>query len=703
MPDKTVLLLLLLLVTAGGGQVEGQTLKVVEFVPGEKAKLEIFAAERGKPITRYLFGKFTEHLGRNVYGGLWAQILLNPGFESEEYFTWGNQSVAETLAHRAGWLGLPPELHRQISQRLADSFQNGVAYGWAQHGEGDVSYARDTERINSATSQKMEVHSLSSSEVGILQPLCLPLHREKRFDLSVWAKGSGKSLRVTVRTADEKRVLATGVIESLTDEWKKHALRLTVNAVGIQRGEPLLLTIGLTAPGTVWLDQCFLFPADNMKGFDADVVRYCREMKLPLLRFPGGNFVSGYHWEEGVGSVDERPMRRNPAWPGTPEYNHVGTDEMMAFCEAVGCEPLICINAGNGTPEEAARWVEYCNGSVNTPQGRRRAANGHPKPYNVKLWEIGNELWGNWQIGHCTAEEYAERYRKFYHAMKAVDPTIHIIACGQDARWNAPMIEKNADILRSLSIHTLIAHGVPRDANPEEVYRSLAAFPVWYESHLTALGKQMAQKVTPPRIAITELQIMTPSRPNNHTLTEALYLAGIINTSIRLGDLVEMITHSALVNHAGGLGKGREFVWQHPVNLTSRLYSTQSGRIPVRLRVTSPTFSVPRFHDLPAVQNAPYLDAVALLNDGGNELTLLVTNRHPSETLTAEITWHDFALHADVTTHTIMGADFLSVNSFEQPDAVRLAQGKTKAERTGLTYSFPPHSVTALVLRRKQR
>ncbi|MEJ5252962.1 MAG: hypothetical protein HPY54_15335 [Chthonomonadetes bacterium] len=670
------------------------------FVQNDVSRLEVFAGQRGeRAISPLLFGKFTEHLGRNVYHGIWAQVLVNPGFEPAQPFLYGGRPPSETLPHHLAWWGVPEAVTRPLLRRLEESLREGVAYAWFRFGNGEARYALDGDRVNSETSQRIEVRSLSSREVGIAQPIFLPLHRQKRVVLSVWAKGSAGNLLASVRTADERRILAEGRVGKLTNRWRKYTLRLSVEGAGIERGELLLFTLGVDAPGTVWLDQCFLFPADHVKGFDPDAVKACKQAKLPLLRFPGGNFVSGYHWEDGVGPVDERPLRPNPAWHDVVEYNHVGTDEYMALCRAIGCEPLICVNAGNGTPEEAARWVEYCNGSTSTPQGRRRAANGHPEPYNVRYWEIGNELWGDWQIGHCTREEYAERYRRFYQAMKAVDPTIEVIACGQDAHWNEPLIERCADILRSLSIHTLIAHSVPADAPVERVYRSIAAFPVWYEGHLAELGRQMARRVKPPRIAITELQIMTPNPVNNQTIAEAIYLSGIVNTSIRLGDLVELITHSALMNHGGGLRKHREYVWKNPVQMAHEMLVNLAGRVPVGLTVASPFFSVSALHDLPAVNDAPYLDAVAAISPSGTELVLAVTNRHPDSALSAEVVLHDFTPRPAVPTSTLAGSSPTAHNSFEQPEAVKIVKGEARAGKNGIRYTFPPLSLSLLAFR----
>jgi len=671
---------------------------LIRFVEDNASRLEVFAGERWKQtVSPRLFGKFTEHLGRNVYHGIWAQLLVNPGFEPTRFFQYGGRPPSETLPHHLAWWGVPETVTRPLLRRLEEGLREGVAYGWMRAGDGEARYTLDLDRVNSETSQRIDVRS---PRVGIAQPVFLPLHRQRRVVLSVWAKGDAGDLYATLRTADERRVLAEGRVGRLAKGWRQYTLRLALDTTGIERGELLIFALLADAPGTVWLDQCFLFPADNVKGFDADAIRAFKQAKLPLLRFPGGNFVSGYHWEDGIGPIDERPLRPNPAWHDVVEYNHVGTDEYMALCREVGCEPLICVNAGNGTPEEAARWVEYCNGSISTPQGRRRAANGHPEPYRVRYWEIGNELWGDWQIGHCTREEYPDRYRRFVQAMKAVDPTIEVIACGQDAYWNEPLIERCADILRSVSIHTLIAHSVPLDTPVERVYRSIAAFPVWYERHLAELGRQMAQRVKPPRIAITELQIMTPHRVNNQTITEAIYLSGVINTSIRLGDLVELITHTAVMNHGGGLRKHREFVWKNPVQLAHEMYIHLAERIPVGLTVTSPTFSVSALYDLPAVEKAAYLDAVAVVHAAGTELSLMVTNRHPDTALTTDIVLHDFASRGTVTVHTLAGDSPTAQNSFEQPEAVRIVKSTVRAGKEGLRYTFPPLSLTLLTFRR---
>lgn len=664
---------------------------LVEFTKDDIARIEVLASERASTaISPYLFGEFTEHLGSNVYNGAWAQILENTGFEPAKYFSWEEAA------------GVEKRLEGDKEHGLLESFRAGVACYWGRWGKGDASYAPSEDRVNSDHAQEIEIRKLDGDEIGLLQPIHLPTHRTGGCEVTLWAKGNIPGLHIAVRTTDGKEIGGTD-ISGVTGDWKQFKVRFEIDRKGVEKFQTLLFTIGASDAGTVLIDQCMLFPSDHMQGWDPDVIRFVKKSKITMLRFPGGNFVSGYHWKDGAGPVDKRPMSRNPAWGGD-EPNHVGTDDWLAFCALTGCEPLICINAGNGTPEEAAQWVEYCNGGSDTEYGRLRAQNGHPLPYNVKYWEVGNELWGDWQIGHCNKEEYAKRYTAFHDAMKAVDPSIMLIANGHEwLPWNEPVLKENPKTVRSLSIHTLIGNAIPDGTDPGTVYNSLMAYTNWYEGHLRAMGKQMTDVgIDDPKIAITELQIFTNKGgwPANWNQAEVIFYAGILNSSIRTGDLVEIITHSALVNHGGGLSKWRQVVCEQPVFLARKMYATQPGRWPVRLNITSPTFDVGELPGMPAVKDTPYLDAVAFLDDSGDELTLLVTNRHPSDAIKAEITLNGFAPRSTVTVQKLAPKNYLDANSPGAPDVVKVKSSVARTKTEGMTYSFPKHSLTRLRFRR---
>jgi len=664
----------------------GEPLFTLSPGPDGQAAIRVDASRAGEPISRRLFGKFTEHLHRNIYHGMWAQVIRNPGFESWHCFFSGDEQMIQA---------------RDGAARLGRPWPQGLAAHWLGEGAGEVTYALDRNCVNSESAQHIAIRSLQTPAVGVRQEgVYLPVHRQSDYEVSVYARSRGIKA-VTLAVRDGERDLGHVGLSGLGEQWQQHRARLRIEGA-VAKGTPLTVVVTADEPGDLWLDQLFVFPADHVHGFDRDVVDLCRRARLALLRYPGGNFVSGYHWPDGVGPVDGRPMRRNPAWQ-CPEYNHVGTDEFMAFCEAVGCEPMICVNAGNGTPAEAAQWVEYCNGPIESKFGGLRARNGHPQPYNVRYWEIGNELYGKWQVGHCSATEYADRYRRFVEAMRKVDPKILFIANGQNADWHAPLLETHPALVRSFSLHPLIGGGIPRDADPVNAYRSLMAYPTWYHAHLQKLAGQMSEAGVDPRLAITEAQIFTNKRelPNNGSLSEAVYMARYFHTAIRLGGLVEMITHSALVNHGGGLRKQRGVVYAQPSWWATHMYGTMQGTIPLAIDVTTPVYDVSQ-KTMPAVKNAPYVDAIALTDADRTALTLMLVNTHPEQAIPVAITMNNWPLPKTLTGRQIAGPSFMTRNTWNAPDEVKIRELREPATTDGnkLRYVLPPHSVTELVFRR---
>jgi alpha-N-arabinofuranosidase len=189
-------------------------------------------------------------------------------------------------------------------------------------------------------------------------------------------------------------------------------------------------------------------PLSDEEGFRKDVLQAGKAWGIPVFRWPGGNFASGYHWMDGVGPKASRPRRYNAAWY-EEESNRFGTHECIAYCRKLGAEPYFCINMGTGTAEEASNWVEYCNGTGDTYFANLRRKNGQEQPFNVKYWGLGNEVYGEWQIGHKDAEDYAKLALETAKLMKWVDPEILLVACGSDRRaqpgdstdWNRVVIE----------------------------------------------------------------------------------------------------------------------------------------------------------------------------------------------------------------------------------------------------------------------
>jgi alpha-N-arabinofuranosidase len=540
----------------------------------------------------------------------------------------------------------------------------------------------------------MEVTAIESGrEAGLRQDeVFLPLHRESDYRISFRCRGKDLASGFALSVREGARTLARAAFGAPPAAWEERSAEMTILKGSVRPGTRLTCAIEVLSPGTLEIDLIELFPMDSMEGFDRDVVRECRAARLPLLRYPGGNFSSGYHWQDGVGPRALRPMRRNPAWD-VPEYNHVGTDEFMTFCRLVGCEPMICINGGNGTPEEAAAWVEYANGPVTSAMGQMRAGNGHPEPYGVRIWEIGNELYGDWQIGHTTAEGYAERYLRFTKAMSAVDPSLVFVANGNDPAWNKKVLERCGAAVRSLSAHPLIGGGTPRGADPEKTFRALMAYATGFEREVRGQLAWASERGLSPKVAVTELQIFS-GEPSNATLSEALFLGRFIHAAIRLQGAVELITHSALVNHGGCLMKRGEVVVGQPVQHAHVLYGTMSGVRPVPVEVTCSSYSTRESHIL-HVDGAPDLDAVALLDGTGAELTVVVINTHPRDEIAAEIVFEG-AQAKPIRARRVGGPSFLTRNSDREPFAACLRAIDVPRDAGG-KYCFPPHSITEIV------
>ena len=218
----------------------------------------------------------------------------------------------------------------------------------------------------------------------------------------------------------------TIAIPSLSSEYRKFPLKFTPAA---DTDDARLEILG-TGSGTFHVGTASLMPADNVQGFHAGMIRLYKEAGFKMFKWPGGNFVSAYDWRDGVGDRDKRPPRLQPMWSDRVESNDVGLHELVALCALVGAEPDLAIDSGFGSAREAAEQVEYCNGSVSTRMGKMRAENGHPAPFNIRLWTIGNEMYGPWQYGHMSLDQYWVKHNYIVEAMKKVDPTIKVTVSG---------------------------------------------------------------------------------------------------------------------------------------------------------------------------------------------------------------------------------------------------------------------------------
>ena len=240
----------------------------------------------------------------------------------------------------------------------------------------------------------------------------------------------------------------TVVIDKIGTAYSKFPLQFTSQG-STDNGRIEIVSRG---KGHFLIGTVSLMPADNILGWRADTVALLKQLNSPVYRWPGGNFVSGYDWKDGIGDPDRRPPRKNPAWKGI-EHNDVGIHEFLDLCREINAEAFIAVNTGLGGAEAAAEEIEYVNGGADTPMGKLRTRNGHSQPWGVKWWAIGNEMYGDWQLGHMPLEEYVKKHNRVVDAMRAVDPTFMPIAVGAKGRWSEQMLTTCADHMSLISEH----------------------------------------------------------------------------------------------------------------------------------------------------------------------------------------------------------------------------------------------------------
>jgi alpha-N-arabinofuranosidase len=504
-------------------------------------------------------------------------------------------------------------------------------------------------------------------------------------------------------------------------DWARVPVHLTLPPAALAKGEAAAFVVRGTA---VDVDQVELFPVDAAGGLDADVLRRTQDLHPPIIRYPGGNFASGYHWRDGVGRRELRPTLRNPAWGGI-EPNHVGTDEFLKLCRLANAEPQLTVNAGDGKPEDAAAWVRYCNARPDTsPEGGMRAANGHAAPYGVHIWEVGNELYGGWQIGHVDAAGNAARYVAFRDAMLQADPSILLIATGDASEFTGDAWRRcaawNDAVLRAsmanggkppayLSVHPLVPlPGLTGGGTYADQYESAMAHPALLgDTLLPDLARQITEvegSDAPTRIAATEWGIIVGGDrwwegPNHNALAGAVFNALTLNAMLKNSDWVTLANMTALL-HGGGVKKSRSVVFVDPQYYTQLLYTAARPHLPVATTTTGPGRDVPARGGIPAVANVPDVDVFAALTRDRRTLVVFAVNRHLTAPRTIRLGLQGFAPTA-VSGTILAAADPRAVNTPEAPDAVHPEPFRTRAW-TGAPWeaALPPHSVVVLTLQR---
>ena len=450
-------------------------------------------------------------------------------------------------------------------------------------------------------------------------------------------------------------------------------------------------------------------------GFRTDVMDALRKMRLTALRYPGGNFASGYHWLDGVGPRAARPTVRELAWQSI-EPNQFGTDEYMKLARKMDWMPMLTVNLGTGTPEEARNWVEYCNSPSGTQYASRRAANGSPEPYGVKLWCLGNEMDGPWQLGHVPADQYAIRAQQAAKMMKDTDPGIELVACGSCAttlptymEWDRTVLEYLGEFADYISLHRYV--GNP-DSDTADFLAVTNAIDQQIEE-MDAVCRYVQARLRSKKrhyLCFDEWNVWYRTMDAEHTngrdqfaphlieeeynLEDALVVAGFLNSFIRHADVVKIANLAQIVNAIAPIQTRGDQALLHSIYYPFVMYASRRDGVALQPVVKGPGYASRSYGYVNTV------DTSAIF--GGGVLHVFLVNRSLSEAAPATIDLTGGRLESVASAEVVTGPSPQAGNSYEQPRNIQSRPFKAVQVQNGTAaVELPPLSVTALTFKVK--
>jgi alpha-N-arabinofuranosidase len=444
-------------------------------------------------------------------------------------------------------------------------------------------------------------------------------------------------------------------------------------------------------------------PLSDANGYRKDVLQAVKGLNIGLLRWPGGNFSSNYHWQDGIGPRDQRPPRLEMAW-GTIESNRFGTHEFLQYAEMLGTEPYICANLGTGSWLEAQQWVEYCNFAGDTGITRQRKQNGRATPWKVTYWGLGNEMDGPWQMGHRSADDYGKFALEAAKLMKWTDASVKLIAAGSSnygsgvdwIGWNRTVLDYLKRYVDYISLHLYVGNTANNFAD------FMASSMELDERIKTTEGVINAALASEPRdrkiyIAWDEWNVWYRARGESqrgrnileerYNLEDALVISTFLNSFLNHAHIIKIANMAQLVNVIAPIFTNDQGLFLQTIYYPLQLFAANSKGKSLDLRVDSPHYTTRRFGDV------PYLDTSAALDNG--TLILNVTNRHQTENLIADIEIEDKQFSGPATVSEVNGPDIKAENDFNGA-RVKTVERPLAAQGKRLTYTFPAHSFTML-------
>jgi alpha-N-arabinofuranosidase len=539
----------------------------MEYISSEKiaTDIKINTGTKAEPMPVYIYGQFIEHLGRCIYGGIWAEMVEDRKF-------WYTPGTRESPWRISG-------VNELLSMETRDPF----------------------------TGSQTPVLSSDGDKKAILLQENLGLKENLGYTGRIILKASDgiQKAVVTLKWDDKTEIVE---IADISNKYSTYQLNFKSTVLV----HDAVLSIEPVGKGKLWVGTVSLMPSDNVEGFRSDVLTLLRELNSPVYRWPGGNFVSGYNWRDGIGDRDKRPPRKNPAWTGV-EANDVGIHEFMKFCELINTEAYIAVNAGLGSSDEAMAEVQYTNGDVNTPMGKLRLKNGQEKPWNVKFWSIGNEMYGNWQLGFMTTEQFVAKNNDFADRMRSVDPSIKLITVGDLGEWDEMVLANCADKMDYISEHFYKAdnHGGGLMTHVNQIPDAIREKAVGHREYRKTIPALKGKDI---RICLDEWNYwygphIYGELGTRYFYRDAMGIAAGINEYSKSSDIIYMANYAQTVNVIGCIKTNTTHSVFDATGQVLKLYRHKFGFIPVEI----------------SGEIRP-LDIGATLTTGGDTLTVSVIN-----------------------------------------------------------------------------
>lgn len=459
-------------------------------------------------------------------------------------------------------------------------------------------------------------------------------------------------------------------------------------------------------------------PLSDERGFRKDVLEAVKDLNVSITRYPGGNFVSNYHWLDGIGPKDQRPTRMELAWARL-ESNRFGTDEFIQYAREMGTEPYLSVNMGTGTIEEAQQWVEYCNVSEGPYYAELRKKNGYTDPYHVKYWSLGNEMDGFWQMGHLNAEDYAKKAREAAKLMKLTSPEIKLIAAGSSNyrpnadpnEWNGTILHELRDVVDYLALHMYVG-------NPNDNYYNYLSTPLVLEERTRVVKGMIDREMQNAnrgdrdpiyiawdeynswyRARTDETMAGTRALEEHYNLEDALVIAGFLNAFIRNADIVKMANMAQLVNVIAPIFTNEKGMFKQTIYYPLQLFSKNAHGTSLDLFVKCETYNTEEFfiglgESTTKQTDVPYLDASATYYN--DEVIINVVNRNKDKAITTDIISQSGNFNGELSIVEVNGPNTKSDNDFGKTTVESKIKPTLKAKANVVTYSFPPHSFTQI-------